>query len=75
MSEGWTYKTEEHTYAVDKLPEEAKALVELIINNDQEVRAIRRRLAILEAAAIKLNESVRNHLDDSAIIEEDSGGE
>tara|TARA_R110000824_G_scaffold5551_5_gene25644 strand:+ start:8662 stop:8889 length:228 start_codon:yes stop_codon:yes gene_type:complete len=75
MSEGWTYKTEENTYAVDKLPQEAQALAELIVNNDQEVRAMRRKLAILEAAAIKLNESIRNNLDDSAIIEEDSGGE
>ena len=75
MSEGWTYRTEEHTYAVDKLPEEAQALVELVVHNDQEVRAMRRRLTVLEAASIKINESIRNHLDDSAIIEEDSGGE
>ena len=75
MSEGWTYRTEEHTYAVDKLPEEAQALVELVVHNDQEVRAMRRRLTVLEAASIKINESIRDHLDDSAIIEEDSGGE
>ena len=75
MSEGWTYRTEEHTYAVDKLPEEAQALVELVVHNDQEVRALRRRLTVLEAASIKINESIRDHLDDSAIIEEDSGGE
>ena len=75
MSEGWTYTTEEHTYAVDKLPEEAQALVELVVHNDQEIRAMRRRLTVLEAASIKINESIRNHLDDSAIIEEDSGGE
>lgn len=77
MSErqGWTYTSEDGTYAVDKFTDEGKSAFVLIIETDKEIQQARKTLAKLEMAAKGFNEAVLQQLTDDMIADEEAAEE
>lgn len=77
MSErqGWTYTSEDGTYAVDKFTDEGKSAFVLIIETDKEIQQAKKTLAKLEMAAKGFNEAVLQQLTDDMIADEEAAEE
>ena len=77
MSErqGWTYTSEDGTYAVDRFTDEGKSAFVLIIETDKEIQQARKTLAKLEMATKGFNEAVLQQLTDDMIADEEAAEE
>lgn len=77
MSErqGWTYTSEDGTYAVDRFTDEGKSAFVLIIETDKEIQQAKKTLAKLEMAAKGFNEAVLQQLTDDMIADEEAAEE
>ena len=77
MSEqqGWTYTSEDGTYAVDKFTDEGKSAFVLIIETDKEIQQARKTLAKLEMAARGFNAVVLEQLTDDMLADEEAAEE
>ena len=77
MSEqqGWTYTSEDGTYAVDKFTDEGKSAFVLIIETDKEIQQARKTLAKLEMAAKGFNAVVLEQLSDDMLADEEAAEE
>ena len=77
MSEqqGWTYTSEDGTYAVDRFTDEGKSAFVLIIETDKEIQQARKTLAKLEMAAQGFNAAVLQQLTDDMLVEEEAAEE
>ena len=77
MSEqqGWTYTSDNGTYAVDRFTDEGKYAFVLILQIDKEVQEVRKTLAKLEMAAKGFNEAVLQQLTDDMLVEEEAAEE
>ena len=77
MSErqGWTYTSEDGTYAVDRFTDEGKSAFVLIIETDKEMQQARKTLAKLEMAAKGFNAVVLQQLTDDMLVEEEDNNE
>jgi len=77
MSErqGWTYTSEDGTYAVDRFTDEGKSAFVLIIETDKEIQQARKTLAKLEMATKGFNEAVLQQLTDDMLVEEEDNNE
>ena len=73
--QGWTYTSEDGTYAVDKFTDEGKSAFVLIIETDKEIQQARKTLAKLEMAAKGFNEAVLQQLTDDMIADEEAAEE
>ena len=77
MSErqGWTYTSEDGTYAVDRFTDEGKSAFVLIIETDKEIQQAKKTLAKLEMATKGFNEAVLQQLTDDMLVEEEDNNE
>ena len=67
-----TYRTENGSYDVLQLSQDAQGLFNVIVECTNEVNNLRRRIAVLDAAVQNFNGQMQEHLTDDALIEEDS---
>ena len=77
MSEqqGWTYTSDNGTYAVDRFTDEGKYAFVLILQIDKEVQEVRKTLAKLEMASRGFNETVLQQLTEHILVEEEAAEE
>ena len=77
MSErqGWTYTSEDGTYAVDRFTDEGKSAFVLIIETDKEIQQAKKTLAKLEMAARGFNAVVLEQLTDDMLADEEAAEE
>ena len=77
MSEqqGWTYTSDNGTYAVDRFTDEGKYAFVLILQIDKEVQEVRKTLAKLEMASRGFNETVLQQLPEDMLVEEEAAEE
>ena len=77
MSEqqGWTYTSDNGTYAVDRFTDEGKYAFVLILQIDKEVQEVRKTLAKLEMASRGFNETVLQQLTEDMLVEEEAAEE
>ena len=67
-----TYRTDNGSYDVLQLSQDAQGLFNVIVECTNEVNNLRRRIAVLDAAVQNFNGQMQEHLTDDALIEEDS---
>jgi len=67
--QGWTYTSEDGTYAVDRFTDEGKYAFVLIIETDKEIQQARKTLAKLEMAAKGFNEAVLQQLTEDMLVD------
>ena len=65
----WVYGTEEATYDVRALEQEAQQAFALLVEVNAEVQGLNKRLSVLQAAGVQFNTLVQNALKEEAIIE------
>ena len=65
----WVYGTEEATYDVRALEQEAQQAFALLVEVNAEVQGLNKRLSVLQAAGVQFNALVQNALKEEAIIE------
>ena len=65
----WVYGTEEATYDVRALEQEAQQAFALLEEVNAEVQGLNKRLSVLQAAGVQFNALVQNALKEEAIIE------
>ena len=65
------YTNESGAYDVQQLSDEAKQAFQLLLEVNNEVNVLNRRLSVLQAAGLHLNTAMQEHLDESALIETD----
>ena len=65
----WVYRTEESTYDVRALEQEAQQAFALLVEVNAEVQGLNKRLSVLQAAGVQFNTLVQNALKEEAIIE------
>lgn len=65
----WTFSTDDGTYDVSRLSDDAQSAFDLLIEVNKEVVVHNRRVAVLQASAIQLNNTIRAGLTDEALIE------
>ena len=65
----WTFSTDEGTYDVSRLSDDAQSAFDLLIEVNKEVQVHNRRVAVLQASAIQLNNTIRAGLTAEALIE------
>jgi len=70
-----TYRTDNGSYDVLQLSQDAQGLFNVIVECTNEVNNLRRRIAVLDAAVQNFNGQMQEHLTDDALIEEDSEDE
>ena len=77
MSEqqGWTYTSDNGTYAVDRFTDEGKYAFVLILQIDKEVQEVRKTLAKLDMASRGFNETVLQQLTEDMLVEEEAAEE
>ena len=63
-----TYTNENGAYDVQQLSDEAKQAFQLLLEVNNEVNGLNRRLSVLQAAGLHLNVVMKEHLDESALI-------
>ena len=63
-----TYTNESGAYDVQQLSDEAKQAFQLLLEVNNEVNGLNRRLSVLQAAGLHLNVVMKEHLDESALI-------
>jgi uncharacterized membrane protein (DUF2068 family) len=69
------YTNESGTYDVQQLSDEAKQAFQLLLEVNNEVNGLNRRLSVLQAAGLHLNMVMQEHLDESALIINDENSE
>ena len=69
------YSTESGTYDVQQLSDEAKQTFQLLLEVNNEVNGLNRRLSVLQAAGLHLNTTMQDNLDDTALIISDEESE
>ena len=69
------YSTESGTYDVQQLSDEAKQAFQLLLEVNNEVNGLNRRLSVLQAAGLHLNAVMQNNLDNTALIISDEDSE
>ena len=67
-----TYRTDNGSYDVLQLSQDAQGLFNIIVECTNEVNNLRRLIAVLDAAVQNFNGQMQEHLTDDALIEEDS---
>ena len=67
-----TYRTDNGSYDVLQLSQDAQGLFNVIVECTNEVNNLRSRIAVLDAAVKNFNGQIQEHLTDDALIEEDS---
>ena len=67
-----TSRTDNGSYDVLQLSQDAQGLFNVIVECTNEVNNLRRRIAVLDAAVQNFNGQMQEHLTDDALIEEDS---
>ena len=67
--QGWTYTSEDGTYAVDRFTDEGKYAFVLILQIDKEAQEVRKTLAKLEMAAKGFNETVLQQLTEDMLVD------
>jgi len=67
--QGWTYTSEDGTYAVDRFTDEGKYAFVLILQIDKEVQEVRKTLAKLEMAAKGFNGTVLQQLTEDMLVD------
>ena len=67
-----TYRTDNGSYDVLQLSQDAQGLFNVIVECTNEVNNLRRRIAVLDAAVQNFNGQMQEHLTDDALIEEDT---
>jgi len=65
----WVYGTEEATYDVRALEQEAQQAFALLVEVNGEVQGLNKRLSVLQAAGVQFNTLIQNALKEEAIIE------
>ena len=65
----WVYGTEEATYDVRALEQEAQQAFALLVEVNAEVQGLNKRLSVLQAAGVQFNALIQNALKEEAIIE------
>lgn len=65
----WTYKTEEATYDVGLLNEEAMVSFSYLAEVEGEIQSLAKRIDVLRAASVTFKGVVEEALHDDAIIE------
>ena len=71
----FVYGTEDKTYDVTQLPDEAKQAFQLLVEVNNEVNGLNRRLSVLQAAGLHLNTVMQDNLDDDALVATDEDSE
>jgi len=66
-----TYKTDDGLYDVLKLNQDAQGYYSVIVECTNEVKALRKRIAVLEAATAHFNSQITPYLEDDALIDEE----
>ena len=66
-----TYRTDNGSYDVLQLSQDAQGLFNVIVECTNEVNNLRRRIAVLDAAVQNFNGQMQEHLTDDALIEEE----
>ena len=69
------YTNESGAYDVQQLSDEAKQAFQLLLEVNNEVNGLNRRLSVLQAAGLHLNMVMQEHLDESALIINDENSE
>lgn len=69
------YSNESGTYDVQQLSDEAKQTFQLLLEVNNEVNGLNRRLSVLQAAGLHLNAVMQNNLDNTALIISDEDSE
>ena len=69
------YTNESGAYDVQQLSDEAKQAFQLLLEVNNEVNVLNRRLSVLQAAGLHLNMVMQEHLDESALIINDENSE
>ena len=69
----WVYGTEEATYDVRALEQEAQQAFALLVEVNAEVGSLNKRVAVLQAAGSQLNSVIQSALKAEAIIETNEG--
>tara|TARA_Y100000310_G_scaffold333057_1_gene409835 strand:- start:1065 stop:1319 length:255 start_codon:yes stop_codon:yes gene_type:complete len=62
------YTNESGAYDVQQLSDEAKQAFQLLLEVNNEVNVLNRRLSVLQAAGLHLNTIMQDHLDETALI-------
>jgi hypothetical protein len=65
----FVYTNESGAYDVTQLPDEAKQSFQLLVEVNNEVNGLNRRLSVLQAAGLHLNAVMQDNLDDEALVE------
>ena len=65
----FVYTNESGAYDVTQLPDEAKQAFQLLVEVNNEVNGLNRRLSVLQAAGLHLNTVMQDNLDDEALVE------
>ena len=65
------YTNESGAYDVTQLSDEAKQAFQLLVEVNNEVNGLNRRLSVLQAAGLHLNTVMQANLDDSALVATD----
>ena len=65
----WVYGTEQATYDVRALEQEAQQAFALLVEVNAEVQGLNKRLSVLQAAGVQFNTLIQNALKEEAIIE------
>jgi len=69
----WVYGTEEATYDVRALEQEAQQAFALLVEVNAEVQGLNKRLSVLQAAGVQFNTLIQSALKAEAIIETKEG--
>ena len=69
------YTNESGAYDVQQLSDEAKQAFQLLLEINNEVNGLNRRLSVLQAAGLHLNTVMQDNLDETALIISDEDSE
>ena len=68
----WTYINEENKYNVELLNYDAKTAFNNLVEVKTEIQMLRKKVVILEAAAMSLNSTIQSNLTEDALIVEET---
>jgi hypothetical protein len=68
----WTYIHGENEYNVELLNYDAKTAFNHLVEVQAEIQMLRKKVVILEAAAMSLNSSIQSNLTEDALIVEET---
>tara|TARA_R110000744_G_scaffold82811_3_gene162678 strand:+ start:350 stop:607 length:258 start_codon:yes stop_codon:yes gene_type:complete len=67
----WTYINEENKYNVELLNYDAKTAFNHLVEVQTEIQMLRKKVVILEAAAVSLNSTIQSNLTEDALLVEE----